>query len=145
MVLIIFIYYMHAWCIYSCSEYVEGTALLSYDEGAFRVHDDQGVLQPYPVSIIDWHNNKLGERFRVVHQSDKCILSGDVVPLFCVASGHSTTYKYCWSNSSGDVGMFGPVLFAAKPGLYRCTIENKLTDATCKSSNITVTGTTVII
>lgn len=59
---------------------------MSYDEG---VRDDQGIyshiLQALPISIYVCR-----PCFRVVHQSDRCILSGEVVLLFWVASGNSS-------------------------------------------------------
>ena len=84
------------------------------------------------------------ESFCVVHQSKDCVLDGPVVPLFCVASRHSSKYKYHWDNIKGNVGLYGPVLYVMKSGTYRCTVENRHNGATCRSRSIRVVDDMIV-
>ena len=78
------------------------------------------------------------ESFCVVHQSKDCVLDGPVMPLFCIASHHSSKYRYHWDNIKGNVGLYGPVLYVTKSGTYGCTVENKDNGAKCRSGSIRV-------
>ena len=66
------------------------------------------------------------------------ISKGTVVPLFCIASHHSSSYTYKWDNLNGEVGMHSPILYANKPGVYRCTVDDDLGHI-CYSKSISVT------
>lgn len=85
------------------------------------------------------------DKFSVIHQSSDTLISmhmGDsVVPLFCVASKHCSSYQYNWDNLHGNVGQLSPVLYANKVGIYRCTITHGLeglSASKCYSKSISV-------
>ncbi len=59
-----------------------------------------------------------------------------MIPLFCIASGHSIAYTYNWSNTDGDVGIDSTVLYVARTGTYSCTVDNGIQQ--CRSHAITV-------
>ena len=66
----------------------------------------------------------VGGNFVVLHQSQGCTLpSNQVAIVYCIASNHSSSCKYQWRNSDGDVGVNSPVLYVNKPGVYRCTVH----------------------
>ena len=50
--------------------------------------------------------------------------SGQVVPLFCISPKHSLLdCRYEWRNLSGEIGFNSPVIYANKPGVYRCSVH----------------------
>lgn len=115
----------------------EGTTVLNYNDSGFRVYDDKGK---WTIDLWWWiiRIDSYTESFCVVHQSKDCVLDGPVMPLFCVASHHSSKYRYHWDNVKGNVGLYGPVLYVTKSGTYRCTVENKDNGAKCRSGSIHV-------
>ena len=77
----------------------------------------------------------------MVHQSrrDVVMSSDKPIPLYCVASQHSLSTLYEWSNINGCVGIHSPILYVWDPGMYRCSVTN--TDGEkAYSRDIKVTG-----
>ncbi len=73
----------------------------------------------------------------------QCSAPGDVIPLYCIASGHSTTYTYDWSNTDGLVGVNSPVYYATRAGTYRCSVSDG--SRVCSSKAIVVPEGTLMI
>ena len=67
------------------------------------------------------------------------------MPLFCIASHHCSKYRYHWDNLKGNIGLFGPVVYVQKSGVYRCTVENRQSGAKCRSRSITVKDGIIIL
>jgi hypothetical protein len=96
--------------------------LRSSDNGSFTVMDQFSLGSLY-----------------IVHQSPGRVFlrSGCVIPIYCIASGHTLAHTYRWKRGSINLHGNSPVLWIDKAGPYVCNVTHS-SDNTQTASQVSV-------
>ena len=83
--------------------------------------------------------------FSIAHQSPSTVAmveGGEAVPLYCVASNHTSLHCYQCENTAGDLSVSTPVLWVNKADTYKCVVKESEDSSApeCYSAEICVHG-----
>ena len=61
----------------------------------------------------------------------------EVLPIFCIVSGHSLRTDYEWFIDDEGIGVSSPILYVTKEGSYHCKVTDD-EERVCTSRNIDI-------